>query len=402
MEYNSHANVVDEYQLDMLYHLLSLESSTLPSLPLIEQQPDIKLTMRPLLLDFLLEVITMLNLNKSTFPLCVNLIDCYCSIRIVKKQHYQLLGLSCLWIATKFQDSKFKIPNLNDLKIICVNSYYNELFIEMEKHVLESLNWKINCSTFDSFIDLFLNILLKNCSNQEMLTILNSNLNKITALAYFFGDLFQFYPNIYFNYNSSQLAMISLFNSIITLKLPINNLSIINFFQQILNSPDFKLCGDMKFKIFLISQYNSLFDKSFYKNLIKILNNLPKSLKIKYYQSNGKFTNLMNQLNPIILQNLSSLVEPPLTPKFNLHKSSWPLTPVSTIASPQDFTPKDNLSLGSVTQSSTAATTPYSPSPYSPSFKKRSFHDFQDLINQSSQLKRSKSRSSSSFYFDLS
>lgn len=398
MEFKCHSNLVLEYQMDVLYHLLSLESTSLPSLILIEQQPDIKLTMRPLLLDFLLEVITMLNLNKSTFPLCVNLIDRYCSTRIVKKQHYQLLGLSCLWIATKFQDSKFKIPNLNDLKIICVNSYYNELFIEMEKHILKSLDWKINCSTFDSFIDLYVNIITKNCGNLELVNVFQANLPKIVVVANYFGDLFQFYPNIYFNYNSSQLAMISLFVAIITLKLPINPVSIIKFFQDILSSEDFKLCGDEAFKILSASQYHSLFNKSFYKNLIKILNNLPKSLKIKYF--NGK-TNLMAQLNPIISHNLTSLVEPPVSPIIHFNTSNWPLTPISNIASPQtigEFTPNENLSSAATTRTSTAATTPYSPS--SPQFKKRSFNDFQELINQTTELKRVKSKSS--FCFGIS
>ena len=84
MEFKCHSNNVCEYQLEMLHHLLTIESKTLPNLSLIEQQPEIKLGMRPLLLDFLMEVITILNLSRSTFPLTVNLIDRYCSTRIVK------------------------------------------------------------------------------------------------------------------------------------------------------------------------------------------------------------------------------------------------------------------------------------------------------------------------------
>lgn len=397
MEHQSHTTLVLEYEVDMLYHLLSLDLTSLPSLPLIEQQPDIKLSMRPLLLDFLLEVITMLNLNKSTFPLTVNLIDRYCSTRIVKKQHYQLLGLSCLWIATKFQDSKFKIPNLNDLKIICVNSYYNELFIEMEKHILKSLEWKISCSTFDSFIDIY-------CK------ILNINDYRVLMVANFFGDLFQFYPNIYFSYNSSQLGLISLLITLTTLN--INDKSpmfVINTINSILHSDSFTLNGDLlklikesdlnkstNFNILTHTQYHTLFNKLFFKNLIKILNNLPKSLKIKY---NNK--SIVNQLIPAIINNLSILVTPPQTPKVD--QVNWPLTPISNIASPMiekkfNYSPnfdniKSSTNFDNIKSYSTNLINSINYLPNSP--KKRSF-DFDNC-----QIEK-KIKPSSGFFIDTS
>lgn len=101
MELRCHQNTVDEYQAEVLEHLLHIESSALPNLSLIQQQPEMNLKMRPLLLDFLMDVVNKLSLSKSTFPLTVNLIDRYCLTRIVKKSHYQLLGLTALWVACK-------------------------------------------------------------------------------------------------------------------------------------------------------------------------------------------------------------------------------------------------------------------------------------------------------------
>lgn len=287
MERKSHTSTVSEYQLDMLEHLLSVESHTLPNVSLIEQQPEIKLSMRPLLLDFLMEVITILNLSRSTFPLTVNLIDRYCSTRIVKKQHYQLLGLTSLWISCKNLDPKFKIPTLNDLRKICVDSYNKELFIEMEKHILKSLEWVINSPTFDAFVDMFLNMLVS--VNDANSSVIKKYYNKIKLSSYYLGELFQFYPNMYFEYSSSQIAILAIMSSISTLKLPINIMTILNFYNTLLENGTVQLT---------IEDFQHVF------KAIRVLA-LPNSLQQKY---------CVNQNNSQSL--------PPKTPKV-----SMPLTP---------------------------------------------------------------------------
>lgn len=287
MERKSHTSTVSEYELDMLEHLLSVESHTLPNVSLIEQQPEIKLSMRPLLLDFLMEVITILNLSRSTFPLTVNLIDRYCSTRIVKKQHYQLLGLTSLWISCKNLDPKFKIPTLNDLRKICVDSYNKELFIEMEKHILKSLEWVINSPTFDAFVDMFLNMLVS--VNDANSSVIKKYYNKIKLSSYYLGELFQFYPNMYFEYSSSQIAILAIVSSISTLKLPINIMTVLNFYNTLLENGTVHLT---------IENFQNVF------KAIRVLA-LPNSLQQKY---------CVNQNNSQSL--------PPKTPKV-----SMPLTP---------------------------------------------------------------------------
>lgn len=323
LEFKCHNLVVQEYQCDVLNHLLSLESSTLPNLSLIQQQPEINLKMRPLLLDFLMDVINKLNLSKSTFPSTVNLIDRYCSTRIVKKQHYQLLGLTCLWISCKNLDSKFKIPNLNDLSKMCCNCYDKKLFLEMENHLLKLLNWLITIPTFDSFIDLYLNLFanfqLQNCNNML--------LNDLKILSIYICELIQFYPNIYFNYNTSLIALTSFLISTKILNLNIN----INEFLYSLNktidqsntegSNDNEgtagVKGDKEF--FTYSKFSNLS-----KLLMKILKCPPPSLKVKYFNESSKFIKLMEKLINFTNYNLE-----PLTPKTKL-----PPTPSSNNISP--------------------------------------------------------------------
>ncbi|RLV95177.1 G1/S-specific cyclin CLN2 [Spathaspora sp. JA1] len=368
MEFKCHSTAICDYQMEMLHHLLTVESKTLPSMTLIEQQPEIKLGMRPLLLDFLMEVITILNLSRSTFPLTVNLIDRYCSTRIVKKQHYQLLGLTSLWISCKNLDSKFKIPTLNDLKKICVDSYYKELFIEMEKHILKSLEWMVNSPTFDSFIDLYLNLLISNNNNPGVSDIIRKSIHNIKLLSNYIGELFQFYPNIYFDYASSQIGLISVLASIMTLKVPVNLISLLNFYNDLLKTEEYKsnACGeeaDFFDEILSINSFQALFTKGFLKNLIKIIDNPPKSLEIKYFSENGKYTELMKSLVQCSIDSLMTLLDPPVTPRVEIPEIKQlttfvlPITPISNSTSPRRFKQDGDVDTTAVATAATTGTT---------------------------------------------
>lgn len=243
MEFRAHSGSVSEYQMDVLSHLLEQESKSLPNLRLIQQQPQINLNMRPLLLDFLLEVINKSKMSKATFPLSVNLIDRYCSTRIVKKHHFQLLGLTCLWVACKNLDSKFKVPTLEDLRRMCCKSYDKKLFLEMENHLLISLNWMINAPTYDTYIDLFLNLLLagsknasvnKSTSTSSKFEAFNRLLvSDVKVLSLFVCELMQFYPNIYFSFTTVQIAICAVITSLLILDIPININSYLKFFNDI-------------------------------------------------------------------------------------------------------------------------------------------------------------------------
>lgn len=333
MELRGHVAAVSEYQLDMLSYLLSMEAKTVPLLTLIEQQPEIKLGMRPLLLDFLTEVITILNLSKLTFPLTVNLIDRYCSTRIVKKQHYQLLGLTLLWISCKNLDSKFKIPTLNDLRKICVDSYHKDLFIEMEKHILKSLEWMVSLPTFDSFVDTYFSILVSN--NSSVAALIKKSLHRLKLMANYVGELFQFYPNIYFDYTLSQIALISVLVAILTLKVPVNLISLLNFFSELLEGEE----------ILLVTAFQNLFNKSFFKNLIKILDNPPKSLEIKYFSDDGKYTETMRTLVTCAIDLLNTLLDPPATPRGGMVNGELQSPASSRSISPRRNTPGAPLTI---------------------------------------------------------
>lgn len=112
--------------------------------------------MRPYLLDFLIEAHTAFGLLPETLFLGVNLLDRYCSKRIVYKRHYQLVGSASLLIAAKYGDYKERVPSIRELKCMCCAVYDDEMFTQMEWHVLQTLGWTIGHPTVDSFLKLAL------------------------------------------------------------------------------------------------------------------------------------------------------------------------------------------------------------------------------------------------------
>ncbi|KAF5092240.1 hypothetical protein D0Z03_002962 [Geotrichum reessii] len=143
-----------EYREDIIEHLSNIEELTRCDSEMMDMQPELQWQMRPYLLDFLVESHMGLQLSQETLFLAVNIVDRYSSKRVVFRRHYQLVGCSALWIASKYQDKKNKVPTLNELKMICGNLYEPHMFVQMELHILSTLDWSIGHPTFDVYIDL--------------------------------------------------------------------------------------------------------------------------------------------------------------------------------------------------------------------------------------------------------
>jgi hypothetical protein len=146
----------DEYQEDVLDHMEHMEGETMPDIHSIEIQTEIQWFMRPYLLDFLLEAHHAFQLLPETLHLAVNLLDRYCSRRVVYKRHYQLVGCAALLIAAKYGDRKERVPTIRELKSMCCSLYDDDMFTQMEWHVLQTLNWVIGHPTVTSFLQLAL------------------------------------------------------------------------------------------------------------------------------------------------------------------------------------------------------------------------------------------------------
>ncbi|MCJ1365029.1 hypothetical protein MMC16_004148 [Acarospora aff. strigata] len=163
----------EEYQDDILSHMEQMEVKhpgpdfiphlanfaqveTVPDVASIDIQTEIQWFMRPYLLDFLIEAHTAFRLLPETLFLTVNLLDRYCSKRVVYKRHYQLVGCSALLIAAKYGDRKDRVPTIKELKSMCCSLYEDDMFTQMEWHVLQTLGWVVGHPTIDAFLQVAL------------------------------------------------------------------------------------------------------------------------------------------------------------------------------------------------------------------------------------------------------
>lgn len=122
----------------------------------IDIQTEIQWFMRSYLLEFLIEAHTAFSLLPETLFLTVNLLDRYCSKRVVYKRHYQLVGCAAMLIAAKYGDKKDRVPTVRELKSMCCNLYDEDMFIQMEWHVLQTLDWVVGHPTVESFLQMVL------------------------------------------------------------------------------------------------------------------------------------------------------------------------------------------------------------------------------------------------------
>ncbi|GLB36317.1 putative cyclin family protein [Lyophyllum shimeji] len=144
----------EEYREEIKYYMHDMERYTMCSAQSMDQQPEIRWHMRPCLVDFLVEIHFTFRLRPETLYLTLNIVDRYVSRRIVYIKHYQLVGCAALWIAAKFEDAKERVPTVQDLAQICRETYEESAFIQMEGHVLSTIQWTLGHPTAEAWLRL--------------------------------------------------------------------------------------------------------------------------------------------------------------------------------------------------------------------------------------------------------
>lgn len=134
---------IRDYYSDIFEHLAFLETKNCPDPAMIDNQPELEWFMRPFLIDFLVELHGCFRLKQETLFLACSIADRYCSCRVVYRRHYQLVVTTSLWIAAKYQDKKSRTPVLHELVAMCRNIYEPHMFLQMEKHILDTLQWNV-------------------------------------------------------------------------------------------------------------------------------------------------------------------------------------------------------------------------------------------------------------------
>ena len=123
--------------------------------PYMDQQKDINKKMRSILVDWLVEVHHRFKLQPFTLWLCVNILDRYLMLTPTNRNKLQLVGVSALLIACKYEE--IYPPEVNDCIYITDNAYERTEVLKMESNILMALDYQIFVPTGYHFLARYLN-----------------------------------------------------------------------------------------------------------------------------------------------------------------------------------------------------------------------------------------------------
>ena len=143
---------LDEYFRDTLCHLLSRESETPLRSDYIQLQPELTPESRQTLLDWLIKAHFAYQLSPHCLFLAVGLLDRFLSLEEVQREEVQLLGLSCLQIASKMEDT---LPLSSRDLAEAVGGYCTPRHIAIaERNVLRVLGHRVSFPSSLSFYEM--------------------------------------------------------------------------------------------------------------------------------------------------------------------------------------------------------------------------------------------------------
>ncbi|KAH6788573.1 Cyclin A3 [Perilla frutescens var. frutescens] len=160
-------------------HNMEMEAKRRPLADYLEKtQKDVTANMRGVLIDWLVEVAEEYKLLPDTLYLTVSYIDRFLSSNVLNRQRLQLLGVSSMLIASKYEE--INPPHVEDFCYITDNTYSKEEVVKMEADVLKTLRFEMGNPTVKTFLRKFTRI----CQEDDETSSL-----QLEFLAYYLAEL---------------------------------------------------------------------------------------------------------------------------------------------------------------------------------------------------------------------
>ncbi|KAF2355700.1 Cyclin N-terminal [Trinorchestia longiramus] len=144
---------MSEYAADIYLYLREAEKVHRPRLNYMDKQTDISVSMRWILVDWMVEVAEEYNLSTETLYLAVSYIDRFLSHMSVKRDKLQLVGTTAMFIASKYEE--IYPPDVSQFAYITDNTYKVSHILRMEHLILKVLSFDMAVPTAFVFINKF-------------------------------------------------------------------------------------------------------------------------------------------------------------------------------------------------------------------------------------------------------
>ncbi|KAG9143647.1 hypothetical protein Leryth_017142 [Lithospermum erythrorhizon] len=145
-------------------------------------QKDVSANMRGILVDWLVEVAEEYKLLSDTLYLTISYIDRFLSMNVTSRQRLQLLGVSSMLIASKYEE--ISPPLVKDFCYITDNTYKKEDVVKMEADVLKALNFEMGSPNIKTFLRRFTKIAQEDETPKLQLEFLGCYLAELSLLDY--------------------------------------------------------------------------------------------------------------------------------------------------------------------------------------------------------------------------
>jgi len=134
-----------DYGPDIFERFVVKEALFRPKPDYMDEQQDVNKKMRAILVDWLVEVHMKYKMRPETLFLTVDIIDRYLSVRPIVRKQLQLLGVTAMLVASKYEE--IDPPRLAAFLYITDNTYTKAELKDMEVKVLMTLECQIAVTT---------------------------------------------------------------------------------------------------------------------------------------------------------------------------------------------------------------------------------------------------------------
>lgn len=143
------ASIGHIYVNDIFVHSMRVEKKWCVDPLYMRKQTDINHKMRAILVDWLVEVHLKFRLVPETMYLTMSLIDRYLERKVIKRTELQLVGITAMWLACKYEEY---YDNIEDMTYITDNACSKADILAMEKDMLRMLEYNLTVPTAYQFL----------------------------------------------------------------------------------------------------------------------------------------------------------------------------------------------------------------------------------------------------------
>ncbi|KAK0520075.1 B-type cyclin [Tilletia horrida] len=141
--------MVAEYAEEVFAYMAQCEKTTMANPHYMNFQNEMNWSMRMTLIDWLMQIHVRYHMLPETLWIAINLADRFLSVRVVSLAKLQLVGVTAMFIAAKYEE--ILAPTVDDLVRLMTNSgYTRDEILKGERIILSTLEFNVSkyCSPY--------------------------------------------------------------------------------------------------------------------------------------------------------------------------------------------------------------------------------------------------------------